>query len=558
MYPSGGFLSTVVLSTSGNACESLFPIVGNGAFITGYGNNTLIDLNSTLSISTTNPKEKFTVRRDPAASAVWCSPTNPVLKCPSYEVANNNSSAWATIRYGVFPNVFAYPCSGIPDNSTYTDCADFFNIGSADICNGTGVVRHRAIDLPYCLTRINADNAAFINYGQLAARPDIFTFVGEDYCLGRDFTPSIHLCSLLFPFNSGDAGFVYKLNTTGSGCGYIVPNNGNTSIVVQWPKLTLTYTSGNCPTGFDAFCQCPAERDVIYSCQTSRLTECSTQNFTGVEAKNDVGFPTVVQCGANDGCPSCLNNGFYTAKLPFSVSFSWSLVNGPSWAGTLYLNHNLSTDFQYVPNQDQMLCGGTPTAEEINNATKVDISYTGWEASFCRTLGITSFAGCYENEINYGVVWSQLNVEPGQTSPPLLFGLHNSIEGFFKFDPNDPTNDFTECCAADGSPLGIYDNPIPGTGCFTTPGITKCFREASEPSLWKTKSCCECFGNWSAAGSPGTFSAWAATNCPGCETDNILYIPAGGSENLVSDMCNNALSYTAYDGDGNPIWTLTI
>ena len=124
----------------------------------------IIDLYANL----TSPQQ-FNKYRDPRASAIYYG-TFPIFNvcdihttCPCYEVGDNQSSAWDTVKFTLYPSMFAGFSGGTLFGHPYVSCGTTYERCVADLCNEPSGDRVK-VELPYCLnyaTIINPHPDAF-------------------------------------------------------------------------------------------------------------------------------------------------------------------------------------------------------------------------------------------------------------------------------------------------------------------------------------------------------------------------------------------------------------
>lgn len=579
MYPSGGsLLGLVPIPSDIVPCpipqDDLFYLNHSiGIFIQNYQNGTLIDLNTKLKQTSSNSRQRFDIPRYTGYDPQYCSESASIYDCSCIEVANNHSSAWGSVGYQVYPGDYFRGCSsGQYDNGIYNinpgpyvKCSQNYDICSSDICNGTGIDKHKAINLPYCLTKTTASIYDISYLSASKGTPYIYSIYNSDGfgpCSGYGTNVSIQLNGSVWYCHSA-TGLVYeyfsKANILSSGCnnGYYVPGANTTHIVMGWSEIFDSVRVAN-------YCEFETKH-VLFDCQDLSVNLCGETSFSPTVLSNKSGFQVAgVSCVVNNNCPPCQAwssqyPGSTFAKVPTSCNVSLSYPfsdNQIQYQGSLTLDNKFRNT--WVPNPFIVPCNSSVLSfPNYNTDSKaISITYQAYELSRCCIVGVgcNYTASCYQNEWNYGLISATcVDMSTSCTVPSVSFN------GGFRYYPSSNLNNCLECCNSDGSPNGLLD--CAGGGSCLNGGLN-CSRAASPSRLdkgfWKTKSCCELYATFLNFGGTNWSNYCNSVSRPECIYDGsplTILTPTSGS--LVSDPCNDILSYSLYDFNGNLIYTVS-
>lgn len=577
IHPSGGIFEGVFPTNSSIVpCpvpwDDFFNLDHDyGVFTSGYQNGSLIDLNTTITRSGSSAAQRFDVPRHTGANPTHCYSPLYYPGCPCYEVSGNRSSAWGSITYQIYPNEYFQGCSSGQyfNNNPYLDCTSIYNICSADICNGTGIDKHQAINLPYCLTKVNASiyDIAYFNNGIGGGIPEfVATYNNENgigACLGW-FNTNMAIISTCYSATGVVYQRLYKPNIVTSGCNtYYLQGADTTRLLMDWSDVSRSTST---PSNY-----CSAQtRKIVFDCQDSLINVCGVNDFSPTVLSDKTGYPAgSISCAVENSCPDCdilstnysHKGTFASTPLTCDVSLSYPNTGGQlSYNGTLTLeNWNPLGAKTWVPNPFTIPCGSSFVYNSAYqaNAQTVPLTYQGYQLTRCFTVGVGSLYSttCYENEINYGLIYATC-VDMSCT-PPVV-----NLNGLYKYHPSDTNNACVECCESDGTPNGTLDCSGGGS-CLN--GIVNCNRPASPSpasltsTLWQTQSCCELYASFLNSGNTNWNSYCNLAGRPECEFDGSpLSVQTPSSGNLVSDPCNDILSYSLYDVNGELIYTVSI
>lgn len=579
IYPSGG--SLVGVFPTGNDLSCFVPYNDflnwdneDGVFISGYQNGTLIDLNRIINITSSNSNQRFDVPRYTGYTPTHCYSPLYHPGCPCYEVEDNQSSAWGAVEYQIYPSQYFDGCSTgqyFNEDHIYLKCSQRYSACSADICNGTGIDKHYAINLPYCLTEFNASiyDIQYFNNGIGGGVPQFVATYnsdgGVDACSGWYLTNKSIISLGVVGSCHYITGTVYKYwnlpNISTTGCNtYYVPGANSTHLIMNWSTVNSSVSVSN-------YCSSQTRR-IIFDCQNSLVDLCGTNTFTPTVLSDKTGFNSGTTCAVDNDCPNCTigSTNYHSksafAKIPLTCDVT---ISYPNTGGTLQYNGTLTYENwsplgarTWVPNPFTIPCGSSFTYNSIYtaNSQTVSLSYQGYQLTRCFTVGVGFLysSTCYQNEVNYGLVNATCVDMSSPCTVPIV-----GLNGLTKYHPSDPNNNCVECCATDGSPLGTLDC-AGGASCLI--GITNCNRPASPDTsfgLWKTQSCCELRATFLNSGGTNWSNYCNFAGRPECIYDGSpLFVQTPSSGTLVSDPCNDILSYSLYDINGDLIYTVSI